>query len=190
MNKNILALALSVALSACGSGGGSSGSSSSTNPISSIIPAAQANTSPDTAYALLGGVINRGNTWVYSGDALWHEVDNGSWRVSFTPTTGPVELTAFVHIRGGLGSCHPRIYNKLRIVRVLPSYSDQIMVDSESLIEMTSGCIAYFDASRTITALDTSPVWGQQNVYAIEMIAGDGLHTEISHGSNFRAKAF
>lgn len=189
MNKNILALALSVSiLSACsGGGGGSSGSSSSNT---GLIPSAFANTAPDVSYALLGGGVNHGAIWSYSGDALWHEVDPGNWRVSFTPTTGPVELTAFVHIRGGLGSCHPRIYNKLRIVRVLPSYSDQIMVDSESLIEMTSGCIAYFDASRTITALDTAPVWGQQNVYAIEMVAGDGLHTEISYGSNFRAKSF
>lgn len=172
-----------------------------------------AHSDADLSYALLGGSVNHGLIWYDSADAYWrevgsgtldgqningnnsnyvgadgtsHQVDNGSFRISTTSVTGsPVDLMAMLHIRSGTGGCHSRLYNKIRIVRVLPTRSENIGIDSEALIEMSNGCLRYFDASRTVIARDATPVVGQQNVYAVEIVAGDGVWTEISFGSSF-----
>jgi hypothetical protein len=134
---------------------------------------------------ILGGVIDQSQIWSYSGDALWHEAGNGLWRVSYTPSAGEkIKITAMPHIRSGTGSGKIRLYNKVRIVRVLPTRDENLAINSEALVEFTSGGpIRFFDASRSVFAVDRNPVVGQQNVYAVEVVAGDGVHTEICYGS-------
>lgn len=170
---------------------------------------------PDVSDALLGGEVNQARTWYDSADTYWREAgsgtldglnnlngnfgnyvgdggtfyDNGTatWRVSKTVTVaGRVDLMVMPHIRSGQGGCYGRLYNKVRIVRVLPTRSENLALNSEALVEMSSGCLKFFDASRTVIATDFNPVVGQQNVYAVEVVAGDSVHTEISFGSPFR----
>lgn len=170
---------------------------------------------PDVYDSLLGGTVDQGRTWYDTADSYWREAGSGpvsgnnidgnngnyvgwdgsfhdtglaTWRVSKTVTVaGRVDLMVMPHIRSGTPSgCHGRLYNKVRIVRALPTRSENLALNSEALIELASGCLRYFDASRTVIATDFNPVVGQQNVYAVEVVAGDGTHTEISFGSLFR----
>lgn len=202
MNKFIFAV-VSLLIVACGAGGGTQGGTGFTAMQS-------AHAAPDVSDILLGGVVDQSQIWRTSVDTYWreigsgpsgdgnngnyvgadgtfHSIDAGTWRVSKTVTAaGRVDLMAMPHVRSGSGGCHSRLYNKVRIVRVLPTRSENLALNSEALIEMYSGCMRFFDASRTVFATDFAPVVGQQNVYAVEVVAGDGTHTEISFGSPFR----
>lgn len=168
----------------------------------------------DVSDSILGGEVNPSRIWYDTADAYWREAGSGpvsgnnidgnngnyvggdgtfndtgtaTWRVSKTVTSaGRVDLIVMPHIRSGTGGCHGRLYNKVRIVRALPTRSENLAINSESLIELNSGCLKYFDASRTVIATDFNPVVGELNVYSVEVVAGDGVHTEISFGSPFR----
>lgn len=140
----------------------------------------------DVQYSLLLGPRDAcDNAWVYSGDSSWHQVTG--WTVTTTPTqAGLIKISAMPHIRSGDGAGHSRLYNKVRIVRLMPTPKNDIAINSESNWEGTFGYgdqIRFFDASRTVFGIDTTPVLGQPNVYGVEVIAGDGLHVEICIGS-------
>ena len=136
---------------------------------------------------LLGGTVDQGQIWSYSGDANWHEAGNGDWRISYLPTSsGKFKITSMLHIRSGDGNGHSRLYNKARIVKIAPVYNSNLAINSECMFEGTPGYgdqIRFFDCSRTVVAVDDNPSIGQTNIYAVEIMAGDGLHTEISYGS-------
>lgn len=122
-------------------------------------------------------------------DGVYHDVTPNDFRVSITPSsTAPVKLAAMIHIRSGDGTCRGRLYNKLRIVRTYPTRNENLMIDSEALVELSSGCYRFFDATRTILARDTSPVVGVLNVYSVEAVAGDGVWTEVSFGSTLEIR--
>lgn len=140
-------------------------------------------------HSILGGVVDQAQIWSYSGNANWTEVGGGTWRLGYTPTVeGKIKLSAMLHIRSGDGNGHSRLYNKIRIVKVSPSYNAVLSINSESLWEGNPGYgdqIRFFDGSRTVLAVDSSPSLDQVNTYAIEIVAGDGLHTEVCYGSPF-----
>lgn len=140
-------------------------------------------------YKLLGNVVDQGQQWGSSGNTNWNEVGGTAWRVSFTPTvSGKMKLQAMLHIRSGDGNGHSRLYNKARIVRVAPVYSEQLALNSECMFEGTDGYgdqIRFMDCSRTIFAVDTAPSVGAANVYAVQVIGGDGIWVEVSYGSPF-----
>lgn len=144
--------------------------------------------------ALLGGLVDPGQVWEYVGDTGWHEIGNGTWRVCLTPTVlGKVEVLAMPHIRSwdgnGTYTGHYRLYNKLRLVRVSPIRHETLAMSSESLWEGTPGYgdqLRAFDNSRTVLAVDLSPMLNQINCYAVEAVAGDGIHIEVAYGSPLR----
>lgn len=194
MKKALLILAVAV-LIACGGTGGSSS------------PVSDAHAAPgDVPFVLLGGVVDQNQIWSTSGDVYWHEVGssnyedgagnyydygNGTFRVSRTPDLGEQhKVSVMLHIRSGTGGCHGRLYNKVRIVRTAPTREVLLAINSEALIEFADGCVRFFDASRTVFAIDQSPAPNAQNVYAVEIVAGDGTHTEVSYGSPLIVEKF
>lgn len=138
-------------------------------------------------YMYLGGVVDPSQAWSYTGDADWHEIGGTSWRICYTPVVpGQIEVRAMPHIRSGNGAGQSRLYNKLRLVRVTPTRHETLAINSESLWEGNFGYgdqVRFFDNSRTVLAIDATPVQNQSNCYAVEAVAGDGLHIEVLYGS-------
>lgn len=142
--------------------------------------------------SLLGGTVDPATAWFYSGSTNFTEVP--SWSVSYIPSVaGQIKLSVMPHIRSGDGSGYSRLYNKVRIVRTLPTRNELMALNSEALVESVVGSgtsLRFFDASRTVLAVDTAPVIGVTNKYVVEIVAGDGIHTEISYGSPFVLEFF
>ena len=142
-------------------------------------------------FLLFGGIVDPSQGWIYSGDAGWHEIGGTTWRLCYTPiVSGQMEIIAMPHMRSGDGAGHSRLYNKLRIVRVTPIRQEDLAINSESLWEGNFGYgdqVRYLDNSRTVLAIDAAPVLNQLNCYAVEAVAGDGVHVEVLYGSPLRA---
>jgi hypothetical protein len=135
-------------------------------------------------------------SWTEIGPATWSAqimgVPNGAcaqWRVSLTPAIPrAIKISFAAHIRTWDVAAHQwRLFNKLRIVRVLPTF-EVLVADSESLWESYFAPVRAVDSSRSWFAIDTAPAVGQSNVYAVQAVAGDGVWTEIAFGSELLAE--
>jgi hypothetical protein len=141
-------------------------------------------------FKLLGGVVDPAQAWLNDyGDTGWHEVGDGNWRVSFVPTApGKVMVQAGLSKhRMGAGSAYSRLYSKARIVLVAPVYKNDYVSYSESMWESTSSVIRFSDCPMVLflVADITAQAVGLTHTFAVEHMAGDGLHGEVCYGAPF-----
>lgn len=138
------------------------------------------------AHTLLGGSATPAMVWANDyGDGLFHEV-GALLRVSFTPTVAQKYLVhANLKAKMGDGSYRSRLYCKARIVRILPTFKDDLAFYSEALVEFAGNYIRFFESSRPIFVVDDIPAenLGVVHTYGVEFLAGDGVHGEINYGS-------
>jgi hypothetical protein len=134
--------------------------------------------------------------WTEIGPATWsaraNDVPIGAcaeWRVSLTPAVPrAIKISFAAHIRTWDKATHMwRLFNKLRIVRVAPTF-EVLVADSESLWESYFAPVRAVDSSRAWFAIDSTPAVGVANVYAVQAVAGDGVWTEIAFGSELLAE--
>lgn len=141
-------------------------------------------------FKLLGGVVADNLVWNNNyADSQFHEVGNGNWRVSFTPTA-PGKVMVMTHLsRARMGATgNSRLYFKARIVSVAPVYKNDYVLFGEGCWEGTAGYgdqIRFFDAPTTlfIVADITEEAVGLTHSFAVEHLAGDTLHGEVGYGS-------
>ncbi len=142
-------------------------------------------------YKILGGVVDPTRTWVNAyGDGAWHEVGDGNWRVSFTPTA-PGRVLVMANLskhRIGEGSGHSRLYSKARIALVSPVYKNDYASYQEAIFEGTPGYgdqIRFLDAPLMpfIVVDITEQAVGATHTFSCDQLAGDGLRAEVCYGA-------
>ena len=141
------------------------------------------------AHQLLGGVVDPAQAWFCRwNDSAWHEIGDGSWRVSFVPAAAG-KIVVQAHLKNRMGSSgNSRLYCKARVVQLTPFYRSDFSLYSEAMWEGTPGYgdqVRFLDSPITpFIVVDVQPEHvGHEHMYSVDYMAGDGISGQVGYGS-------